>query len=453
MYGSDSSASEENKMKNSSLFADVFCIPYRDQYIIYLPLRGIIMLGNARLVNLLYQARLGDKTALKQLGVDESLVSDLFESEKMLKRLSRPKKIPTFEPVSVSLFLTNNCTLRCRYCYAEGGNDTTQMSWDVVTGVLDQVLENVVSSRSPHMTVHFHGGGDVSSAWSLFVRAREYLGEITAPHSITVRTSVGLNGMLNPEQRKWVTQNIDNATVSIDGPPDVQNFQRPRPDGGPSFPIVSETIRAFDEANYSYGIRSTITAESVSRMAEAVSYFCEHFKVQSIKVEPMYPRGRGATSQVRPPDAVEFVEGFREARAIARDAGRDLIYSGARLEVVTNVFCQAAGESCGITPDGWITGCYEVLRPDDPLSDRFFYGRYDRQSRRLIVDDERRQRLFELSVEHKPFCEKCFCKWHCAGDCPAKSSLAGGMLSPDSPDRCYINRELTKDQITEALNS
>jgi len=440
-------------MDDTSPSHDVFCIPHEGQYIIYLPLRGIILLGNEGFVNLLYKARLGDEAALSQLDTSENFITELFESKKQLEHLTRPKKLPPFIPASVSLFLTSDCTLRCKYCYAEGGSRPVQMSWDMVTGVLEQILGNVLSSKFPHMTVHFHGGGDVSASWPLLVRAREYLQDLVDPHSINVRTSVGLNGVLNPSQREWVIQNIDSATVSIDGPPDVQDFQRPRPNGGPSFPLVSETLKAFDAANFQYGIRSTVTSESVSRLDEIVSYFCEHFSAKRMKVEPMFPRGRAISSQLRFPDAHDFIKHFRRARKIALEAGRELIYSGARLEVVTNVFCKAAGDSCAITPDGWVTSCYEVINPNDALAQKFFYGHYDPQLRRLVVDNKRRQQLFNLTVLNKSFCAKCFCKWHCAGDCPVKSAYASGSPPPDVPDRCYINRELTKDQLIEAIHT
>jgi uncharacterized protein len=437
-------------MEDPYLFDDVFCIPYEGQYIVYLPLRGIILLGNTMFVNLLYQARLGHKTALNQLGVDKGFVAELFESEKQLKHLTKPRPLPEFKPTSISIFLTNDCTLRCVYCYAEGGKNTISMPWETITGVLDEILGNVFDSKSKQMTVNFHGG-DVSAVWPLFVRTMEHLHDITEPHGIRTRTSVGLNGCLNTEQREWIVQHIDGATLSIDGPPDIQNAQRPGPNGGPSFEYVSETLHALDAANFSYGLRSTITAESIGRLEEIIAYFCEHFETKKIKVEPMYPRGRGANI-VKAPDAATFVEHFRRARDIARKHGRELSYSGARMEVLSNVFCQAAGGSCAVTPDGWVTSCYEVLGPSDPLADIFFYGRYDPQTRKMIVDDERRQQLFNLSVLQKPFCAKCFCKWHCAGDCPVKALHAERSPSPDLPDRCYITRELTRDQLIEALN-
>ena len=439
-------------------FSDVFCIPHEDQYIIYLPLRGIIMQGNAQLVNRLYKARLGDADALAELGTTEAFMDELFESKKALERLTRPKELPPFAPTSVTLFLTNECTLRCKYCYANGGETTSgktalQMPWDMVTGVLGEVLDNVRAAGLSHMTVIFHGGGDVASAWPLLKRTVGYLREITAPYGITVGTSMGLAGVLNRKQRAWIIEHIDAATVSIDGPPDIHDFQRPLPNGGPSFALVRETLKTFDAAGFPYGIRCTLTEQSVHRLEEIVTCFCQEFGARHIQVEPMFPHGRALNADLTSPDALAFIEYFRKARRVARDLGRDLSYSGARLGVVTNVFCQAAGESCAVTPNGIITSCYETLDANDPLASLFMYGYYDAKVRRMVVDDERRKRLYGLTVQNKPYCSKCFCKWHCAGDCAAKASREGGMLHPQAPDRCHINRELTKDQLLEALSA
>lgn len=440
-------------MDDTGLFEDVFCIPHKGKCIIYLPLRGILLLGNAKFVNLLCRARLGDKGALKRLNIDQKFINEFFASKRQLDYLRRPRPLTSFQPTSVSLFLTNDCTLRCRYCYAEGGSNTLLMPWHVASGVLDNVLGHVLATRSPEMTVHFHGGGDVSAAWPLLVRTREYLSKLTAPHHIKVRTSVGLNGILNREQRDWIVRNIDSATVSIDGPAHIHNLQRPLANGGPSLSFVTDTLEAFDASSYSYGIRCTVTDISVTHLEEIVSYFCDRFGTKRIKVEPMYPRGRAASSQLlKPPSAMAFIRQFRRAHKVALDAGRELVYSGARLNVLSNVFCQAAGESCAITPSGQITSCYEVLNSKDPLSKMFFYGYFDLNSGRLVVDEERRRYLFNLSVLDKRYCANCFCKWHCAGDCPVKVLHARSTGSHSMTDRCYINRELTKDQLIERLN-
>jgi uncharacterized protein len=434
-------------------YGNIFCIPHRGNHIVYLPLPGVILLANSTFVNLLYHALHGDKEAIVKLGVDSDFVVGVQESERMAAHLTHPRPLEEFAPTSVSLFLTNDCTLRCRYCYADGGTNNRQMPWEMVDGILTSVAQNVVRLQLPQMGVHFHGGGDVSAAWPLVVRTRKHLHDLTTSHQIKSITSIGLNGILNSEQQRWIVDNIDSATVSLDGPPVIHDSQRPFPNGQASFPAVHQTLKAFDAARYPYAIRTTVTSESVNHLEEIVSFFCENYEVKRIKCEPMYPRGRGLQRLLHAPDAVTFVEQFRKARALANQAGRELTYSGARLEVLTNVFCQAAGNSCAVTPEGWVTSCYEVLNPGDPFAEVFFYGRFNPVLQKFEIDEERRKRLSGLSVLNKPFCARCFCQWHCAGDCPVKSLHAERSPSDGIPDRCYISRELTKDQLIEAVEN
>lgn len=430
---------------------EVFCIPHQDQYLIYLPLKGLLFLGNQQFVNDLVRSQAGDLSAQTRIGLTEESISQIFDSSKALNLLSTPGLPPGFKPTAASLFLTNDCTMKCQYCYAEGGSRTDQMPWQMVTGIIDTLAQNVLDLGAKNIRISYHGGGDVSAAWQLLIRTHKYLVQKAYALGVGVRTSVGLNGVLNAKQRVWVIDNINDATVSLDGSPEIQDFLRPLKGEGRSSKIVVETIKAFDQANYPYSIRSTITDFSVQRLAEIVRYFCDEFKVKRIQLEPMYPRGRATNSALKPPSSEVFVEQFREARKIANRAGRQLIYSGARHNVVTTVFCKAAGESCAITPAGDVTSCYEVLDPADPLSDVFFYGRFDPDRKQFVIDDQRRERLFNLNVLEKEFCEKCFCKYHCAGDCPVKSLASSHLSGPDFPDRCYLNRELTKDQLLAAL--
>lgn len=440
-------------MDHAQLSDNIFCVPHGGDYIVYLPLPGVIMLANSAFVNVLYRVLCGDRDAMVKMGVDDSFVAQIQESERMAAHLTRPRPLENFAPTSVSLFLTNDCTLRCRYCYADGGMNKRHMPWEMVDGILTSVVKNAVRLQRSRISVHFHGGGDVSAAWPLVVRTRERLHDLTTSHQIECTTSVGLNGILNSEQQRWVVDNIDSATVSVDGPPVIHDSQRPFPNGQSSFPAVHKTLKAFDAAHFPYAIRTTVTAEGVNRLSNIISFFCDTFEAKNIKCEPMYPRGRGLQPSLHAPDAELFVRQFRKARSIARKAGRVLTYSGARLDVLTNVFCQAAGDSCAVTPEGWVTSCYEVLDPGDPFAEVFFYGRFNPELQKFEIDEERRKRLSDLSVLNKPFCSRCFCRWHCAGDCPVKSLHAERTPGNSVPDRCYISRELTKDQLVEAVEN
>ena len=432
---------------------EVFCIPHEGRHILYFPLRRTVLLGNATLVNLVNQANKGEASALRRLR--DSLgekYDDIWLDEFREHPLCARQKPGPFRPTSVSVLLTEDCTLRCQYCYANGGRGRQTMPWDIVAGAIDVIFDNAAAADRQSVTVNFHGG-DVGAVWPLFVRTRDYLRDKQKSLGIRVVTSLGTNGVLDDAQRIWLTENIDSATLSADGPPAIHDSQRIMPDGSPSSGFVMKTMQHFDRVRFPYGIRSTITAGSVSRMDEIAQYLCTNSGAQRIQMEPMFPRGRAAGGNLGTPPAREFVDNFRKARRVASAFGRRLCYSGARLDILTNIFCKACGDSCVVTPSGDITSCYEVADAADPLAPVFFLGRYEPQTRAFAVHEDRRKRLFGLSVLDQPLCKDCFCKWHCAGDCPAKVLAAHGIDAEALPDRCFINRELTKDQLVAALEN
>ena len=53
-------------------------------------------------------------------------------------------------------------------------------------------------------------------------------------------------------------------------------------------------------------------------------------------------------------------------------------------------------------------------------------------------------------MENREFCQDCFAKWHCAGDCLHKS-VSSGSVEFQGSDRCNITRELVKDLILEKI--
>jgi uncharacterized protein len=427
---------------------EVFVIPHGERHLVYFPFQHTVFLGNAALVDLVGRASAGEAGAHEHLtrllgsqlpmGLDGDRPPGLGE-----RRANTP-----FLPTRMTLLLTEDCTMRCRYCYANGGKSSRSMPWGTIAGVIDCLFDNAVALHRDRVSVTFHGG-DVSAVWPLFVATREYLHSKEQALGIRVETSLGTNGLLDPEQRSWLTRHIDGATLSLDGPPDIHDALRRTPAGAGTSEVVMATVAHFDNVGFRYGIRTTITAASVTRLEEVVEYLCEHTQATHLQMEPLYPHGRGSGADVPSPGA--FVEGFRRARDIALRHHRRLSYSGARLEVLTDVFCKACGDSCVVTPTGELTSCYEVADASDPRSELFFFGRYDAATRRLLLDEDRLHRLATLAVTSRAECQDCFCKWHCAGDCPAKVAARQPTEDGEMPPRCLINRELTKDQLVATL--
>jgi uncharacterized protein len=71
---------------------------------------------------------------------------------------------------TVVLFLTNQCNLRCTYCYASSGDHPgRRMTWEVARAAIDRVLLDVAKRKGSALTLGFHGGGEPSMIWPGFL--------------------------------------------------------------------------------------------------------------------------------------------------------------------------------------------------------------------------------------------------------------------------------------------
>jgi uncharacterized protein len=324
------------------------------------------------------------------------------------------------------------------------------MSWETARTSLDWMLRHAAERGRERVGLMFHGGGEVTTAWKLLERSVDYARDQAAARGLKLTTSAGLNGVMAGPLLEWVLAHIDCATVSIDGLPDIHDVQRPLRNGRGSHERIAATIRRMDEAGYPYGLRSTVTRAGVGRMAESVEHLCRSFGTRLLHLEPVFAAGRGV--EAMSPDPLDFVRGFREARAAARAHGRELKYSGARFGVLTNTFCEVSADQLSVTPAGDVTACYEIGDRGDPRAATFIYGRVNNATGEIDLDEEKVRRLRTLTVEHKAGCEGCFCRWSCAGECAAKLALDGDAWDTSASPRCVINRELTLDQMREYLD-
>lgn len=266
-----------------------------------------------------------------------------------------------------------------------------------------------------------------------------------------VYATAATNGVFSEAKRKWIIRNLQGISLSLDGLPEVHDEQRPLKSGGPSSKAVFQTVEVFERANFPYGIRMTVTAFTVKKVPDSVRYLLDHAHPKQIQIEPVYMLGRGRDNNLDI-DPEAFATAFLHAKRIAGEQGIELYYSAARINVITNRFCRSCGEGFNLSPSGNVSACYEVCDEKMDYSEEFFFGYYDTSLNRYIFDEEKIQRLRNRTVEKIPWCQGCFCKWHCAGDChyKARHAMADGEFVGDH--RCEITRSITLAQILQKIN-
>ena len=427
---------------------DVFALPHAEGYIVYAPLAGrIVHANNACLRQLKRYLETGDAGA-----VDE-VVAERLGGLEWLKQSISPAPQPIdrpFAPSAVTLFMTTRCNLRCTYCYAQAGDFQPQdIQAPIYRAAIDLAAHHAAEKKQV-LRVGFHGGGEPTLAWDALTGAVEYSRKV-APPGTDVNFGVSTNGVMPEEKAHYIATEIRNATLSFDGPPEIQDVQRPDINQGGSFDEVMRFISIMREHEAPVVVRCTVTARTVDRMPELVDWFAENTHCELVHFEPVFPRGRGAETPDTIPSHLDFAEGFIAALDRAREKDVKVRYSAARLLGTYTSFCGCSQDPLNVNPDGDVTACFEVCERTNPLADTFFFAKFDINSGEFIIDWPRLHRLRGLTVHNKPLCQRCFAKWNCSGDCPVKSPLQVIDFESSSP-RCEMNQEITRGLLVRALD-
>lgn len=434
---------------------ELFVVPERDQYILYAPLENSVLAVNPAVLRVLRKIK-----EEQNLSPEEKTVLEELKSHKIIKENGESPKQEVkpeneYSPTSLTLLPTYNCNLRCVYCYSRGGeNPGKAMDFNVAKSAIDLLIKNSEKQNRRRVDLGFHGGGEplLSANMDFVKRVVEYFKSRCEQTQLKPNISGATNGVITPKNLEWVVANFTNLNISLDGPEDIQNSQRPKPNNQPSYYDVMQTIAYLEAQKFKYGIRATITSDSVGRMSEIVEFFDSITSNKRFHLEPLFECGRCKTTKATAPDPKTFFERFIEARRTGEKLGVDLYYSGSRLGTLTSTFCGATGKNFFVTPEGNVTTCLEVSRESDKGSNVFFVGSYNPQTDTFDFNKDRINYLQFRTVDNIPHCRNCFAKYNCAGDCPGKiHSETGDIFNPTGNSRCLINRMVLIDEINTKL--
>jgi uncharacterized protein len=436
---------------------ELFAIPDQGNYILYAPLEGCVLRVNPSTLGLIQRIKKGIPTDKQDLHALESLKKSGILRHKHRREEARPQENPEFAPTSVTLMPTFNCSLRCVYCYSRGGEDVGKsMELDVATAAIDLIVRNTIRLKSDSISLGFHGGGEplLDPNMPFIKEVVGYFRTSALRNGLKNQVSAATNGVIGRKDLEWITTHFNHLNLSFDGPEDIQNSQRPMSSNKPSYDRIMDTVKYLEEKGFHYGIRATITSDSVARMSEILKFFNSISSCKSFHLEPLFECGRCRTTNKKSPSSEDFMKYSIETQELAKELGIDCYYSGSRLGGVSSRFCGAAGNNFFITPDGNVTTCLEVSREPDRGAEVFFIGAYDPESSGFSFDQSKIDYLRSRTVENLPHCTDCFAKYNCSGDCLTKTyQESGNLFDTADNSRCSVNRGLLKHKIKQILTS
>lgn len=351
------------------------------------------------------------------------------------------------ENFDLTLIVTSACNLRCRYCFANGGERPQHMSSAAAIALVDGILER---TDRPCVKVSFFGG-EPTLNMSVIRDVVRHVEDRAPRFGKSFFFYITTNGLVPASQLQFLVDHGFTFVVSSDGAPLYQDRLRPRAGGGPSSHKVEDTIRFLRERNIPFKVRSTISQYNVAAMSANVRHFAQ-LGVGTVHFEPITHAGRGCGEDaiLRRAEPDEFVRSFIQALDTAREVGIEIISASfMNFLAPARKFCDAmAGSRLIGSYQGDVSLCVEVQDGCHPYSPHAIVGRVAPGSGSFLMDEQRYAAELATETDNlNPDCAKCFTRYCCGGGCPVKNYYATGCGSVD-PYRCRLNRGLMADVLT-----
>lgn len=186
-----------------------------------------------------------------------------FEQLEVLVPFDRPTfqrhraDLPLDPVQSLVLHVSHDCNMRCGYCYADYGrygDDFGYMDPKLAVEHTKKFFDQLGDTRSVSLTFF---GGEPLMNMDVVYAAHAYAKQRAAEEGRKIGFGLTTNGtLLTKELVDWFDREGFTITVSIDGPPDVNDRLRPIQDGTKSYDVIMSKVH---ESGVRASARVTLT--------------------------------------------------------------------------------------------------------------------------------------------------------------------------------------------------
>ena len=426
---------------------ELYTIPIPDggqdnTYIVYRPLLGLAFVGNQAMANLAMSLA---QDPTRPIDKDVHTFLDKIGFLCPDPPLPQPPPAGAFSPLGLTLLMTNQCQLRCTYCYAAAGDGPRRhLSLQTGYAAIDYTYESLKRRNYQKFHISLHGGGEPTVPWETMQALVAYAREKPIPTEFSLTS----NGIWSKQQTQWIMAYIDFVGISMDGSPQTQDSQRPMASGKESSHWVMQSLCELEANHRPYRLRLT-AVPPFDHLAEDVRFLCENTRCKRMQVEAAFNAGRGESYQYKLEEGLQFLEAFFAAHRLAEQYGRELECVGSDVTKLTPVPCGSPFNTLIVTPQNNLVACFEVVDDSHPLADLATIGRITPQG--VEIDEQARSRLRERIAERRASCRDCFCYWSCAGGCLPRTLSPGPDGHLEHGVHCELRRTLLREMLLKRI--
>lgn len=333
---------------------------------------------------------------------------------------------------SILYVMTNRCNLQCTYCYAFSGPENPQS--DMSSVFIDKAFQYIINHlrEGAIKDVVFSGGEP-----TLNITGIRHAVSTIRERDLNPTLVINTNGVISSESLKYLISEGFKFRVSCDGPPAIQNAQRPLYGGKPSSRLATRTIVTLVQEEAPFVTRCTLTSYSAKLIDEIIEYFA-NLGIKYISLDLALPLGKGELLDRRL-SVQEFAMVFKRALDIGENYGLVIVHNVLRKMMYPSPYhCpELAGRKLVFLPDGHVSLCVKMRNEHHPLARYFFVGSYDKERKEYIIDLGKIDALRE-HVHSAIHCKGCDVRRFCSGGCPIISHALRKLSSEGTYDALPI---------------
>ncbi len=334
------------------------------------------------------------------------------------------------------LRITDDCNLRCKYCYARSGERNNLMSRKVAFRAIDYAAQ-----QSDSFKVQFTGGEPL-----LGIDLIEEIVDYGQQKGLLIDFQLQTNGMLIDERMAGRLKSLKIAMgLSLDGWPEINDQLRIDSQGSGSAKGVITGLHHLGQLGIKVGITATLTKYNLSGIVKFVDLLSYLGNVAGVNFDLYRPIGRGSDLDLQITDFKMLQREVKKALDRAVEIGsiggipiqfkelekiKYLIQTGQSRER----YCYAiTGTSFAVMPEGEVYPCSSLTGYQEFSYGNILDAEFDPSSKMQAF-------ISQVDLMEDLRCQNCQNRDLCGGGCIARAYSCYGKLNRVYLGECILRQ-------------
>lgn len=350
------------------------------------------------------------------------------------------------------LILTNNCNLKCKYCFLENNpnnsHNCSRMTFDIAKIAIDKFFDYLNNTNQKKASIIFYGGEPFLEK-ELFKKSVLYCLKLPINWNLSIIT----NGTLLDENIiDFCKENNITIGLSIDGPKNIHDKNRLfKVSNLPTYDLCLKSKELLDKKNVNYGLSMVVSEDFLSEKDDVLKWLFKnhsgdifynllHYNDQdSFNSNYAYKAAQYLIDSFELSEKNNFqIKEGRLQRQIDSISKQKFVFSD----------CGAVGcHQFSVLPSGMVTICH-----GDSVNQNHWIKSIEDLDLLSLSNTDEGKFWVNISTLNDEECLSCPAIFICGGGCPHQSENVNNSREKKESNYCIYIKEVLKWFLRRGLN-